>query len=32
MRNFESALELLVAEGVVDVCETGSKGSLSACL
>lgn len=26
MRNFESALELLVAEGVVDVCETGSKG------
>ncbi|CAE7575236.1 plsB, partial [Symbiodinium natans] len=26
MRNFESALELLVAEGVVGVCESGSKG------
>ncbi|CAE7583924.1 plsB [Symbiodinium pilosum] len=26
MRNFESALELLVAEGVVDVCDTASKG------
>ena len=27
MRNFESALELLVAEGVVDVCDTASKGA-----
>ena len=24
MRNFESALELLVSEGVVDVCEEGA--------
>ena len=24
MRNFESALELLVSEGVLDVCEEGA--------